>query len=422
MSWLRAEGSAGARGHGAGKNPMSPNGPGMRGCQRSRCALSWVAFRNITIAAALLQSLFGGTGCTWTEQEYGRPRFSADGRWIAYAVGDTGMKGIPGSYLETWNWQKFCVGWCDPAIASQRWVIPIDVGGPAGPWRADYVIDPKFSPDGRFLAIVTRFNGVLVVELDTGRHWRATPPGEEITSSSWCGERELGYMVHTNSRGEDRAISDRALWRVPVDNPEGRRRIFQEANVPSTLRLRWALWSPDGSGVLCLSQDDEPTDGNDRPFRVGEVLLVSPGDQRVRDLTREFQASFDGCQYGLPASWVKWSTDGRYLLIALYACLVRLDPWQVVRLEGTGLRQGTPFRVVTSHIGTLPVPERLWSLDEDTRLVMIDYAGQPVARWARRLPKNYDLTFSPDGRFVVIRDTWNGNRLDIRPLDWTPLN
>jgi len=383
------------------------------------------------------------------------------------------MKGIPGSYLETWNWQKFCVGWCDPAIASQRWVIPIDVGGPAGPWRADYVIDPKFSPDGRFLAIVTRFNGVLVVELDTGRHWRATPPGEEITSSSWCGERELGYMVHTNSRGEDRAISDRALWRVPVDNPEGRRRIFQEANVPSTLptelgsedgeswspdgnyvvlsgaepegpfqvrdtargdivfrpsrrrvlsRLRWALWSPDGSGVLCLSQDDEPTDGNDRPFRVGEVLLVSPGDQRVRDLTREFQASFDGCQYGLPASWVKWSTDGRYLLIALYACLVRLDPWQVVRLEGTGLRQGTPFRVVTSHIGTLPVPERLWSLDEDTRLVMIDYAGQPVARWARRLPKNYDLTFSPDGRFVVIRDTWNGNRLDIRPLDWTPLN
>jgi hypothetical protein len=445
--------------------------PGRAAADRAAAGVRRLPLRMVP----MVLSLWTLSGCFfWSERSVGTPRFSPNGRWMAHAGVHCLMEGFVDTRfvetpLEICLKADYQVVWCDPARPKDRTVIDVDVGT-REPWGPDFAVDLKFSPDSRRLAVVTRYDGVTVVEPAAGRRWRVSPKGEEITSSAWCGDNELGYIAHTHVRGPWRDRSDRTLWRVRVDRPiHTRIRVFTEEGVRSMLREPWpraeswspdgryvvllasrpngpfqvrdtatgerfappqrlaefaarqTAWKPDGSAVLCLSSAREASASPQDPEAMRhEAMLIDPARRTVLDVSKEFTAAFGRCQPRLRLS-PAWTSEGRCLVVnmdPLYGAVVQLKPWHVIQ-AGARLREvigpGAGPRPYQLHV--LPTPGRLWAVS-GLQLVMTDYEGRPLARSPYILTHNPEVTISPDGRFVVIRDLECREQVIVQRLGW----
>lgn len=442
----------------------------MEGWRRTLCTSA--AGNAAWAAAALLVCAFA-SGCIWNERYVATPQFSPDGRWVAWSFPDMAMHGLPGSnYLEACFAWRYRLGWCHPDRPRSRTVIDVDVGS-EDLWALGVGVCLKWSPDSRRLAVVRGLNGVMVVDLATERTWRVSPAGEVITSAAWCGPNEIVYVAHTHIRGDNKERSDRTLWRVRVDPPGPRRPVFAEKDVrtllseyrplveslspdgrwlvlltappdgrvqvrdtatgklyvppqrPAKTEHRWSAWRPDSSAVLCVSgvQVAEETDDEPAATRY-EALLIDPSRRKTLDISDRFTAAFGeggpSCLVG-PA----WTPDGQYVVTKTSRndCLVRLEPWEVIPVGRMQVEAARGVLVCERwDLHHLPVPGRMWAVLSSRQVAMTDYFGRQLAHCSiPRLPDNYKLTFSPDARYVVVRDTWYRGLLRITPLKWTPV-
>lgn len=193
-----------------------------------------------------------------------RPRFSPDGRWIAFEAdrGGTGVRDL--------------------------WVVSSEGGEPRR--LTDHPLDDHtaaWSPDGETLYFTTGMfwdRSIAAVELESGEIRRVAAGASEALSPDG---RSFAYTA--NTRPDDDAQSNLDLWVVSVEGGEPR------LLTPGTGEWRDAepVWSPDGTRLAFVSDRNGFTN-------LG-VLEVATGEARML-LVEEVEHSEP-----------RWSPDGAWI-------------------------------------------------------------------------------------------------------------
>ncbi len=411
-------------------------------------------------AAAFCAVVLLAGGCTYRKEQWaGSPRFSPDGKLLAYAASQGKMlerKTVAGTVDEVAK-SAFTVRW-RPADASRaEKSVPIKPRVPrSGHLQVDDKVVLRFSPDSAHLAAVTA-KGVTVIDLASGRARRVTRTGEFISSFAWRGNGTVVYAAHTWILGLERNVSTRTFWRLRLGEPVRRRqRIHRERSLRSPLRRTWEYWpdleewspdgryavfcsnelglkkqkyggrlklldadtgrvmpfgrsgfydgpwvswKPDGTAAFCLREIHEFCEGELDPLaeRVTEALVITPHGQ-VLDLTGPFNKVFGNIRGAQP-----WTAEGRYLVISHHheGYLLLPQPWQVIP-AGRRLR---PARRIGSGLVPLPIPGLLLGHDENNEPCLADYQGRRLAP----VDVPMDLArcaISPDGKRIARATTY----------------
>jgi Tol biopolymer transport system component len=202
----------------------------------------------------------------WAYRQREHPRWSPDGRRVAFSIGGAVLREAGGSY----------------AVESGIWVMNVDGTGvrrlsPDIAFLADW--DPDWSPDGRSIVFLSDptgeqadFGALMTMRADGTERRRLTrstcamaptwsPDGERIAYESSCsvtGPR----VVTVRADGSDREVVTHG--RAPSWSPDGRRIVFHRAHAG-----RWQtgnndiyVVNADGSGLRKIlvgaSDDDMP--------------------------------------------------------------------------------------------------------------------------------------------------------------------
>lgn len=350
----------------------------------SRTALTTMTCLTVIVACLLLSH-----GCVFLNSMYYPLAFTPDSKTFVYSKSDQADFWIIGPEATTIS-QSQSICWCPASQVKNVQCVDVDH---VGREYAGYHLTArlKCSRDSKYLAVTTR--GKLVcIELATADMWPLSQTEDIVTSFEWISNDEIGYVAHTNLRGE---FSDRSVWRQHVRKPFGRQRAHQDRDIESSLtggrRVLYEPiehWSPHGNYVVFKTPRWggpfallNVRSGSTRP--IGEpvwstvdvawkpdesaVVLVSynpyrPNGQQltavVLDLTSgeldEFSGPFNSTFDHIPVmsfGWTlaphlsDWTADGEYLIvndIELGGCLVRPRPWSIKRV-GQQLAESHPL-------------------------------------------------------------------------------
>jgi Tol biopolymer transport system component len=243
-----------------------------------------------------------------------RPTLSADGRWLAFVVGEGAQRGVRLRNLlaarEDWLLQSI-----EPDL------LP-GYGAPNGDYDRDLMPGWAFTPDSR--ALIASFGGKI---------WRVELSSRERTAIPFRApvRLQMGALTHATGRIEDDAKSFAREIRDPQISPDGRRAVFSavgrlwlmdlKSGTPRLLTRapRSAAssgefepaWSPDGRYIAYAAWSDESGgalyrirgDGAGEPERLTETPAFYAGPAYAPD--------------GLNIAFVQGSLEARRESLAL---------------------------------------------------------------------------------------------------------
>jgi Tol biopolymer transport system component len=282
----------------------------------------------------------------------------------------------------------------NPTTDTILWMKPDGSTSPLGAPPA-YYVDPRISPDGRFLAVSIPGlgNDVWVHDLERGSRTRLSFGEKEDETPIWSPDSASVAWASSGSdgrsvlrRNRDGSGAETTLW---TDNrhfhctgwtPDGST-IIIELRDPTTGNDVYALNIDDGTATPLLNAPyDEilprlSPDGRWLAYTSNETKSYEVYMQPYPSLDRKFQLSVDGG--GQPV----WSRDGRTLFYRDESVVLAVD----VDTTGSEPRISKPRTALDQPIGF----------------------GKGTAHWG------YDI--APDGRFLVTppESKFFPRRLDI---------
>jgi len=148
------------------------------------------------------------------------------------------------------------------------WVVPADGGPPKQLTQSpeEYESDPKWSPDGKFIAYGVESPGQISLYI--------IPSDGGVPKRLWTrsGNYNLRYTWFPDSR-EIGLVSDDTLVAVAI--ADGSVRPFLKLAEAGFPRLRWLQWSPDGQTLGLYGAKDE---------ELGPIALFHASDKRIEIL------------------------------------------------------------------------------------------------------------------------------------------
>ena len=233
---------------------------------------------------------------------------------------------------------------------------------------------PAFSPDGRQVAFgwtgpTGSCSHIYVKEVESGSLAKLTDSAFCDGSPSWSRDgRSVAFL-----RKEDGGDAGLYVIRVPGGQPMR----IARAGVPVNYR---PAWSPDGKAIVIMDSEDTRTSP-------GLFLVSIDSGQKRRISPKESTATGDWC----PA----FSPDGRTLAYLHNTGSQQLSPLFLVAVDSRGLPVGEPRRIETHSMGFIDFD---WSAD-GRFLIAATRAG--VVRVRRSGGDPEELPF-PDGRQLAV--------------------
>jgi Tol biopolymer transport system component len=152
----------------------------------------------------------------------------------------------------------------DPLTDSLLWMTPEGTTSSLGA-EPLYYVDPRLSPDGRFLAvsIPTSDNDIWVHDLERGNKTRLSFGEREDETPIWA--PDSGSVAWASSTGEDRSLVRR--------NRDGSG--TEEVLWSDPRHFHCAAWTPDGSTII-IEIDDSSTERDIYALDLGETVQARP--------------------------------------------------------------------------------------------------------------------------------------------------
>lgn len=344
------------------------------------------------------------------------PQMSPDGKRVAYVV--------------SWNDRE-----SDEARMAV-YVAPVDGRRPARRFtQGTRDHSPRWSPDGRYLAFVSRRgekNQLFLAPLDGGEAFQATKARFGISQPAWSPDgRRVAYVARVGEYKEakDRSPIEKAAPRVIRDLrykldgigffDERRLHVFT-VDVESGAETQvtdgdWndeqPSWSPDGRWIAFVS--DRERDRHQRQWRTDVWAVPSTGG-RARKLTRSRGA----------ASYPTFSPDGRYIAFVghesgeagsatnAHLLVVPAEGGRAPRSLSAPIDRsvvGHPVAVSGRSFAWLPDGEGLVFLAGDRGTVALyraDVANGSVSKVLGGERQVEAFALAPDGRRIAFTAVW----------------
>jgi Tol biopolymer transport system component len=307
------------------------------------------------------------------------PRFSPDGRYLAYIV-------------------------LDQANKAEVFVRPVDAAAGAGPWQISNGSSsaPFWRRDGKALFYVARDQSVMVSEVSTSPAFTFKKPEVLYQQKSAVPDR----IAYINADGDRFVVLPRPrgpqLQQITIFDREGQ--VVKKVGDPD--RYSAPAFSPDGTRLL-VTKNDLKTSQQD----LWAIDIASgKGTQITNDAFPRFAAI--------------WSRDGRHILYSS----MRKGDFGIYRraADGTGneefLFQYTPGAGLM--LSDVSPDEKALICESGGVILTVPLTGDAKARTAiESLREEFDDStgrVSPDGRFLLFRsDEKQAERFEVyvRPFD-----
>jgi dipeptidyl aminopeptidase/acylaminoacyl peptidase len=285
--------------------------------------------------------------------------FSPDGSTVAYTYVD--RIGLPLPPEVPTLYSTAYLRWCSTHQTKSCRTIKIDSYGKSYGSFVQDDIKLLFSPDSRHIAVESPHSLEVVDLADEERH-RLTDPDERVTSMGWLGSNEMVYVSHKESdTGKQGGHRIRQIFRHAVQEAPGKRMLLYEQldysgndydyvspagdyvvfmsqgysngtfsllNVQTgtvkvisekKARCQAVSWKPDGSGVFYLSSK--------------EALLLYPREDRIKDLSGNYDNDFRVKPEFEPKIDPLWTPDGKFIVLnssKTGGSVICPDPWRVI--------------------------------------------------------------------------------------------
>ena len=387
----------------------------------------------------------------------GELQFSPDGKTIAYEWTIALIK--PVSRMEARAVSQTAEArWCSVAEPDRIHSAKVlQWGENAKGYRIGVYVHIGFSPDSRHLAVATP-RKLRIIDLRSEKHWVLNRTGEFVTSLRWIDNEEIGYVTHSNRRGEWDEIVDRAIWRqkitqewrnrreinkergiegysdsggpkftygagdFPVESwsPKGRFVVFSSSpmggmvqlldtqtgelrSLKKRMRVEYVSWKRDESAFVCVGDSSQ-------------ALLVNSRTLEIVDFSRQFGGTFG--EYA-PSIFPEWTPDDRYIVandLRLGGCLVRPQPWEIRTVgQELGRRLEVPKELLSIWVKPLGIsgwlraraPSQDYALNYDNGTLV---ALSQMGKFGPDRP-----VVSPDGT-TAASGRHDGRELKIRPI------
>lgn len=301
------------------------------------------------------------------------PRFSPDGKWIAFiravssGVGDVWITRAAGGEPRRVTFDNRSIlsmswgpGGRSIVFSSNRmrnhalWRIPIS-GGPATrvPMVSENASDPAFSRDGRRMVYAQLFEDTNIWRFDLERR---QPPHKVVSSTQYDSSPTIAPDGSRIAFRSNRSGSNE-IWQ---SDPNGRA-AWQFTHVGGALTGS-PKWSPDGRWIAFDSRPDGQADIYVMPVAGGEMRRISnsPAEDVVPN----------------------WSRDGQWI----YFASIRSGAWQVwrARASGGGLEEQV------THYGGFASAESF-----DGSFLYYAKGRSADGLWRKRLPDGDEEAFIP---------------------------
>ena len=351
-------------------------------------------------------------------REYFNPRWSPDGKWIAYeGIGsdlsfESEILAVPsggGAPRRIWregNWTRGYAWLPDssgilysspqgntiPYVpTAQLWTVSLDGGAPRQvTFGSDSYVDPDVNAAGTVVASLLR------MEFDVWR-FPVDGSGEENVRRATRITRQTGHVATPSPGPDDREVvflsnsgGHANLWVTSEDGKQTRQITFER---DGSVLVGLPVWSPDGKHIAFYSQNDRDSD------RTG-IWLVSPDGTGLRLMTPG-------------GAFPTWSWDGRFL----YYAIQRDGQFHIEKVPIEG---GEPVTVRTDNAISPAVPP-----DGDALYYVVMYPASgatgveirvarpengpserllhvPASQVVTKSVRAFQPTISPDGTTLAI--------------------
>ena len=400
--------------------------------------------------------------------------FSADGTLAAYSCAKRWDLPLPPETPTIRS--RVWVRWCELSRPEAYHDIEIGVfGRDWGGWNVENLVHTAFSPDNRYLAVVSPRH-LLLIDRETGEQRTLTHPDEVVTSLTWLDKQQLGFASCTPKTDAGKRSSVVHFWRQRISPSSSARELILSQERSDRCpdkglgRHEWPRerWSPDGSFVL-FSTESFPGDlmlldvaaGTARSValrgfrfegiswkadgsaaacvglsRKGSMIafVIDPRTGEKVDFSDEFNGAFSEHPTVTAPSLARlWTPDNQFVIVNSLTkggCLVKPRPWELIptsrRFIDRIARDGSHVLAEDRHERAPWVfwqPTRGWVRiwvqfqEQGYRRGMdylVDHSGRTLVPLNDSSAPGGECWITPDGNRVVTRD--RTNKLVVRQL------
>ena len=253
-----------------------------------------------------------------------------------------------------------------------------------GPWAT--ISEPAYtwSPDGRFLAYVSKRDGdwkIYVMDTRTQEHWRLTDRRESEWSPGWSPDGKwIAFVSHDNER-------DYQIYKTDTKGAHlGQLTDFGGNGAPA--------WSPDGKEIAFVS------DSHRKGVKQDGLYVMNTNGRKLRRILDTNRGKF--------GPECAWSPDGKQIAFSLQILHLQREHLCVIDADGKNFRQLTQGAPIVKPL-ILKQAEKQKPANGQPRLPPLFFP----------LPHVGSPAWSPDGKWIayVFSDTILWQTADIYLID-----
>ena len=194
-----------------------------------------------------------------------------------------------------------------------------------GPWIPEWVPAHTWSPDGRFLAYVSKQDGnwrIYVMDTRTKEHGRLTHHHESEWSPAWSPDGKWIAFVSRDPKEVRQGKTTDHIYKTDINGAH-----VIQLTAPGSYHSR-PVWSPDSKQIAFFSH---------KRHREHGLHIMNADGKRLRRVPDGGIQAMKGVFRGECA----WSPDGKQIAVSLSVPQVQRDHLCVIDVDGKNFRQLT---------------------------------------------------------------------------------